>query len=49
MTPAEQQEWWVRARYLRRTLLVLPVLQRDTDAAEHQPANDTEPEDVDAA
>jgi hypothetical protein len=48
MTLAEEQQWWERARYLRRTMLVLPRVERD-ESDEHQPANDVEADDVDAA
>jgi hypothetical protein len=47
MTLAEEQQWWERARYLRRTMFVLPRVERSDE--EHQPSNDTEPDDVDAA
>jgi hypothetical protein len=47
MTKEEEKVWWERTRLLRRDLLVLPRVERSDE--DHQPANDTEPDDVDAA
>lgn len=50
MNPAEERDWWERARYLRHALsLGLYTIDRP-NSAEHRAANDDEePEDVDAA
>jgi hypothetical protein len=47
MTAEEEIAWWERARVLRREMLALPHVERSD--AEHEPANDVEADDVDAA